>query len=535
MATYKAIALCRVSTKKQRLEGSSLEAQEMRVYECAEYLDSRIDPKNGLWSLDTSSRKGKNIARKDLNEMFEVCKKDKSIRYIIVDEADRFMRSIEEAYWWKVQFKTINVYLAYANMPEITHEDNPMSVMREMMAFFQAEMSNHERITKATEKMQAKIKQGYYPGMVHQGYKKSEVASLHIPREPQWSLLQTVMKKILYEAYSLDDALLWLTDNGYRLLGGRPIDMHKLKRILQEPYYAGIIKMSNWDVICQKGLHQAMITVDEHNRLVEIVSGRRKKFSVKKYNPLFPASNIIVCAECTSEGRRETHLVGYRHHNGKRPEVRKYYERYRCRGCIKNSRKEKIHAGIDRIFDNIELIVDDKGVFLKTMRSAWEASVEDNIQNVRRLKQKLTALEQQKDSLVRSMAINPDLASDFKTSITNIKSEISDVQTQITAAEDIESDFNEFVRFSIDYIDHLKDNWWLSEEVDDRIRLKDMLFLDGLQIHRDGKVKTPSLSPIYRYKSSKKAPESAFFESGITNGGPSGTRTQDTRLKRPLL
>ena len=68
------------------------------------------------------------------------------------------MRSIKEAYWWKVQFELTGVCVrAYANMPEITHEEDPMAVMREMMAFFQAEISNNERITKTTDKMQAKI------------------------------------------------------------------------------------------------------------------------------------------------------------------------------------------------------------------------------------------------------------------------------------------------------------------------------------------------------------------------------------------
>ena len=196
----KAITLCRVSTAKQRLEGSSLEAQEKRVIECAEYLDTDIVR---IWSLDTSSRKGKNLARKDLKEMFEYCRRNKKIKYIIVDEADRFMRSLEEAYWWKVEFKRIGAYLAYANMPEITHEDNPVAVMREMMAFFQAEVSNHERITKAKDKMQAKIDQGYYPGVPHYGYKKSELKSLHIRDEPKFSLLQQAMRGMFAGKYDI--------------------------------------------------------------------------------------------------------------------------------------------------------------------------------------------------------------------------------------------------------------------------------------------------------------------------------------------
>lgn len=532
MATHKAIALCRVSTKKQRIEGSSLDAQEERVNRCAEYLDADIKQ---LWSLDTSSRKGKNVARKDLREMMEYCKHDKTVRYIIVDEADRFMRSIKEAYWWKVEFEIAGVYLAYANMPEITHEDDPMAVMREMMGFFQAEISNHERITKATEKMQAKITAGYYPGMVHQGYRTSEVRSLHVPREPQWSLLKQAMHDILYKAVPLSEALEWLNENGYRLQGGGRLDMYKLRAILQQPYYAGIIKMSNWEVVCKKGLHKAMITEEEHERLLEIVSGKRKKFTVHKFNPLFPASNIAECADCVTEGAKETRLVGYRHHNGKPERTRKFYERYRCRGCNANVLKDKLHDGIGRVLDRTELVVDDRGEFLATMRRAWQVDVSDSVEAVRRLKQKRAILEQEKDNLVRAMASNPDIAGDFKASITNIKSELAAVEVEVGKAENIEEDFEQFMAFSLEYVDHLKDNWFEAEDPEERIRLKELLFLDGISISREEKVRTPTLSPIYRYKTSKKTPVGAILTENISSGGPGGTRTLDTLLKRQVL
>lgn len=518
MATSKAIALCRVSTKKQRLEGSSLEAQELRVYECALYLDTEIEK---LWSLDTSSRKGKNIAREDLKEMLAYVKQNKSIKYIIVDEADRFMRSVEEAFFWKVTFKSVGVTLAYAKMPEITHEDDPIAVMREMMAFFQAEMSNHERITKATDKMQAKIQAGYYPGMVHQGYKKSNVRSLHVPDEPKWSLLQTAMRKVLYDAYSLDEALNWLNANGYKLKGGGLLDMWKLKRIFKEPYYAGIIKMSNWDTICENGLHQPMITKEEHACLVDIVSGRRQKFKVHRYNPKFKASNIIECADCLLEGRRIAKLVGYSHHNNKPDHTRRYYERYRCRGCGKNVLKDILHEGLDNIFDNTELIVEDE--FLNALRKSWRSEVHSNLQTVARLKQKLTNLNAEKDNLVRSMASNPDMADDFKSSIITLKEEIDSTLKEIEKASNIEEDFDHFVQFALEYTDNLRTNWWNLESADDRIRLKLLVYPEGLTISRTGKVLTPRLSPIYRYKTAKKTSENVNFASNISYGGPGET------------
>ena len=533
MATHKAIALCRVSTSKQRIEGSSLEAQEARVNECADYLDADIKQ---LWSLDTSSRKGKNIARKDLKEMYEACKQDKTIRYIIVDEADRFMRSMEEAYWWKVQFKMANVYLAYANMPEITHEDNPMAVMREMMAFFQAEISNHERITKTTDKMQAKIKAGYYPGMVHQGYRKSDVPALHVPREPQWSLLKEAMHNVLYRGFSLTDALEVLNKNGYRLLGGGKIDMYKFKDLLQQPYYAGIIRMSDWDVVCEKGLHKAMITKEEHEKLVEIVKGKGKKFTVHKFNPLFPASNIVECADCRDEGKKDAKLVGYRHHNGKPERTRRFYERYRCRSCNANILNQKLRDQIDAIFNDTELIVDDEGEFLRAMRKALQADAADNAEEIKRLKQKKAILVSQKDALVRTMAVTPELNEDIKDTVVTMKGEVDTIEQAIKDAEEAgEKDLEKFVEFALGYVENLKENWWQAHNPDDRIRLKNLIYLDGLAVNREGKVRTPTLSPIYRYKSQKKTPVEAYFDSEIPNGGPSGTRTPDTLLKRQVL
>lgn len=519
MATHKAVALCRVSTQKQRLEGSSLEAQEVRVYKCASYLNAEITK---LWSLDTSSRKGKNVARKDLKEIFEYAKNNKNVKYIIVDEADRFMRSMEEAYWWKVQFKMINVFLAYANMPEITHVEDPMAIMREMMAFFQAEVSNHERITKTTDKMQAKIVAGYYPGMVHQGYKTSEVRSLHVPKEPQWTLLKTMMSKILYEHFSLDEALVWINNQGYTLKGGGKLDMWKIKRIISEPYYAGIIKMSNWDVVNKHGLHRAMITETEHLRLLDIANGRGKKFKVQQYNPLFKASNIVECADCVAEKRKQPRLVGYSHHNNKPDHTRRYYERYRCRECNKNVLKKVLHDGLDEIFNNTELIIDDGGLLKDALRKAWRSESNDKLQTIARLKQKLSLLKSEKDSLVRTLVVSPDLSDDIKSSISTIKDEISVIEEDIHKHSNVEEDFDQFVQFATKYVENLRSNWWDIEDPHERIRLKQLVYLDGLKISRDGKVLTPTLSPIYRYKSTKKAPESAIFASEISYGGPGG-------------
>src|SRR4051812_48284447 len=112
-----ALALCRVSSIEQ-LENNSLNRQREAVLKAAEDIGVII-PDDCWWSGSVSSKQGTNVNRKDLQQMVERCKKDKRIKYVIVDEPDRFMRSIDEAAYFEVIFKGLGVTVWYASDPEL--------------------------------------------------------------------------------------------------------------------------------------------------------------------------------------------------------------------------------------------------------------------------------------------------------------------------------------------------------------------------------------------------------------------------------
>lgn len=114
-----AIALCRVSSAEQ-LENNSLNRQQEAVIKAAKELGVEIIR---TWSGNVSSKRGSNVKRKDLLEMFGFCQKNKRVKYLIVDEPDRFMRSIDESGYWKVLFDTIGVKVVYASNPELNKDD----------------------------------------------------------------------------------------------------------------------------------------------------------------------------------------------------------------------------------------------------------------------------------------------------------------------------------------------------------------------------------------------------------------------------
>jgi DNA invertase Pin-like site-specific DNA recombinase len=369
------VALCRVSTAQQKLEGNSLSAQEVRINRVARELFHCDIVRT--WSLDISSRKGKNFKRKDLEEMLQYCKKNKRIKYLFVDEHDRYMRSVDEYYFWKGRFfYEAGVTLVIAANPELALNPNSASMAMEFFGIWRGETSNEERITKTTEKMQARVAAGYFPGNVHTCYQQTKVRGLHAPLEPQWSLMQTAMHRILYNDYNLRQALVWLQRNDFVLSGGGILDMTKFKRILLDPYYAGITKISTWDVT-GVGLHQAMITEKEYELLKEIVTGVKKKFTRQIHNPNFQMSNIAECEECGKLAVKTSKFVGYRNHNGKHPEARKYYERYMCRNCRFGLPKADLHNQMTVKLTPLKTSDATKDELKEAMHIVWERRNKD--------------------------------------------------------------------------------------------------------------------------------------------------------------
>lgn len=525
MSNY-GIALCRVSTSKQRLEGNSLSAQEKRIREVATTLfDTEIMK---IWSLDISSRKGKNYKRVDLIEMLAYCKQNKKIKYLFVDEHDRYMRSVDEYYMWKGRFyHEVGVTLVIATKPELALSPNTASMALEFFGIWQGEANNEDRIKKVTDKMQARVEAGYFPGKPHRCYQRSLTRGLHEPLEPQWSLMKSAISKLIYDKYTLHQALRWLNDRNFSD-NPKGLDLNKFKRMLTDPYYAGITKMSTWDVV-GKGLHKAMITDQEHELLVQIVSGIEKKFTKQKHNPNFPMSNFVICQNCFESNRKNGRLVGYRNHNGKNPEARRYYERYMCRSCKLGLTKEDLHQQVNSVINATKLSDSARSELKEAMRIVWDRRNTDKTNVQDETNKKIDALISEKDTLVRSIGTAPELTNEIMQAVIKIKSEIESLTNSVSDTNS-NDDFLKFVDFSLDYVEDLNSNWW-DLTPDRRLRCEQLAFPDGIFLDRYKIVSTPTISPIYLFKTMKKEPTRTLNSYTSTYGDPKENRTPIAGMK----
>lgn len=360
----KAIALCRVSSDEQ-LKNDSLSRQNRAVIATSKKLNVII-PEGYIWSGSVSSKRGTNVNRKDLKQMLELCKRDKSIKYLIVDEPDRFMRSIDEAFYFEVEFKQLGVQVYYTD-DELNGDDTYHKLTR-FMKYFQAEGSNNERITKSIVGQENALRAGRYPYQPLRGYKRGLVKGVPEKDGLKADILQKVLKDLAAGRVNLTESLKEYNELGPTAYHDyKQVKIDKWKKLIVNPFYAGIVGMNKQVKFRNEhGLHEPLITKEEHERIVEIVEGRNRNKvhngPRKNGNPEFPLGKLIRHVNCTKKHTPYNIFVGLNQSSGKKKNNR-IYKKYRCRGCYLSLPKEVMEKQIAEICIKIEMTERGRNAF----------------------------------------------------------------------------------------------------------------------------------------------------------------------------
>ena len=502
-----AITTCRVSSVEQ-LESNSLNRQNESVVEAAKYLEATIPP-DGIWSGSMSSKAGTNYSRKDLNAMLDYCKRHPDVKYLIVDEIDRFMRSIDEMFYFEVLFRErVGVQVWYAGDPGLNSND-PFTKLRRAMEAFKAEGSNLERQTKSIKGQTAALEHGRYPFAPKPGYKRGYekgIPELHPDRGP---ILRDTLIRIAAKLVTPTQALIELNNSDFITSGHSPYKMDKFRKIVTDPFYAGIVEIDKQvKVRNENGLHEPLVTIDQHYELIKIMNGNPKTHSgpLKNGNPKYPVSNLVNCDSCIdkSNGR----LVGYDHTNGKANSA--IYEKYRCRSCGKLQHRSDLHLKIIKQFRDNPLTPEGINELIKALNIVWKQREGQVKQEINRIEHMVIGLKDAIKLQVEAVT-DPSISSikeEILKAIDQKKARVIDLEDQLTKlSNEADSDRNQFLRFAFNFVDNMGAKFLDPNIVskDNRLRCKDIVFPAGFYIDENDKVYTPEVSPLIRLVNSKQS------------------------------
>lgn len=503
-----AIANCRVSSDEQ-LKNNSLNRQRDSVIAAAERLGVRFAEK-GWWSGSVSSKNGNNLNRKDIREMLEFCRKNTNVKYLIVDEPDRFMRSIDESMYIVMQFKMLGVKVWYASDDTLNTDDLTAKLMR-FMKYFVAEGSNEERQRKSIAGQTKALQDGRYTFVPKPGYKKGMQAGIHEVDPTKGPALRKVLLDVAYRRVTPTQGLVELNRSVFMKDGHSLYKMDKFRKIATDPYYAGVIEINKQvQVRNEKGLHQPLITLSEHLMIADIFLNKRKnqKGPRKNGNPLFPVSNKVVCELCADA--KNGRYVGLELHNGKN--TGKIYEKYRCRSCKRYISKNELHESIEKQFSAKPMSEKGRDDVLNALDVVWKREAKQMLQNKVRIEHSLKATKATISSRALA-AIDPANAmikEEILSEIEKNKQELVNHEKSLRELSATEaSDKREFMEFAYDFIEnmgsHFLDSTVVSSE--NRERCKQIVFPAGFWVNEDNKVYTPKVSELYRLATIEKDTE----------------------------
>ena len=503
-----AIALCRVSTPEQ-LANNSLNRQDEAVEKCAKELGVEIVRK---WSGDVSTKRGKNLKRTDLKEMLEACRKNKRIKYLLIDEPDRFMRSIDEAFYFEVEFSKHNVKVWYASDPEL-NSDNHMARFMRFLKYFTAEGSNEERMKKSVSGGQKSLREGRLPSHPKTGYVKGLERGVHVP---DWTIARPYQKSLkMIASYNKtpSEALKWLktTEFGKRYPRYK---MDKFRVHACDPYNYGAVELKGkLNVRNENGLHEPLITKAEHEAILRAFDKNAKK--QQGYRPdkdtRYPMTNKITCLTCDIAERHNPRFSSAPISNGStnRGKPRKkvsYYEKYRCRTCNHYIERTDAHDSFSELLDNI-ILPDPE---LKKLKTKLLTTFNSKHYEAKREVARLEAINADKQQAIANQVValadpqNSFVAKEIRNVIEKHKAEIADNQEKIEVlGEQHESDLAEFLDFAFGFLND-KGRRYFELSVAQRNWCTQMLFTGKIYVTENRKVYTQNISPIFSGGGNKK-------------------------------
>ncbi|MAU61717.1 MAG: resolvase [Parvibaculum sp.] len=325
----KYVAYIRVSTQKQGQTGVSLQEQRAAIERYAEI--NRLQIETWYEERETAAKRGRPI----FTQMLEQVERS-SISGIILHKIDRGARNLRDwADLGGLVDKGIEVHSANESL-DLHSRGGRLSA--DIQAVVAADYIRNLR-EETLKGFYGRLRQGLYPLAAPYGYLDQGRGKAKIPDPKTAPFIRHAFELYASGRYTLRALREELHKLGLRNRGGKKISLDWLSRTLNNPFYAGIIKLKTTDETF-RGIHEPLVTKDLYDRVQDILNGRK---NIKTFRHDFLYRCLLTCGDCGYS------LIGER---------QKGHIYYRCheRACpTKSIRQELVDVQIGRVLKRVQL------------------------------------------------------------------------------------------------------------------------------------------------------------------------------------
>jgi len=181
-------------------------------------------------------------------------------------------------------------------------DNSPEGIMMLQLALSQSQYFSSKLGKDVRRGLEKKFSMGWHPNKAPEGYinitdDDNGISTIAIDR-PRFPLLRKAFDIMLTANYTVPQVLEKLNNEwGYKTrkskhFGGKELSRSSLYRVFTNPFYAGIISYNGKE---NKGKHKAIITLEEYDKIQNILGRKGKPRKQKKE---FAYTGMIRCKEC---------------------------------------------------------------------------------------------------------------------------------------------------------------------------------------------------------------------------------------------
>ena len=283
------VLYARVSSKEQREEGYSIEAQVRLLRDYA--LKQGFVIAEEFIDVESASKSG----RTGFNAMLAYLRKHSTCRTILVEKTDRLYRNLKDYATLDVKDWGVTIHLVKEG--EVLSPDSKSSQqfvhgIKVLMARNYSLNLGEETIKGMTEKARA----GIYPSYARVGYKNADGPNgkrIIVPDPEPAPIIIDICERFAAGVHSVKALVKEMNSEGIQLRGRR-LQSSVVHQILRTRLYTGDF---DWDGTTYVGTHEPLISRETWQRNQDLLDARAKN-RTRKVKHDFPYTGLVRCGHC---------------------------------------------------------------------------------------------------------------------------------------------------------------------------------------------------------------------------------------------
>ncbi len=290
-----ALIYCRVSSKRQTIEGSGLDTQEHRCREHAAKLGVVVEAA----FYDDVSGGGDFMKRKGMVDLLKFLDRNKHKRYVVIfDDLKRYSRDTEFHLRLRREMQSRNAIRICLNF---NFEDSPEGKFLETILAATGTLEREQNARQVSQKMKARVEQGFWVTKAPLGYeyvKSKRGGKELIFEEPIASIAKEALEGFAcgrFDTQSEVQRFLESQPDYPKDLPNGKIRAFTISRFLKKIVYAGYVESKSWNVSPRIGNHEGLIDLQTHEKILHRLKTGGYAPARKDINKDFPLRGFVAC------------------------------------------------------------------------------------------------------------------------------------------------------------------------------------------------------------------------------------------------